>query len=255
MSRRGQIMLGYLRRELYSDSPRMLELLDTQGIELDGVWFTLDDILDQCFVDRATWGLGIWEEELQLNSEPMDGYEVRRARIKAKLIGFGSFTEAVARELANTFSRSGNAKFIPMYSEYSFKTQYADDDLISYKGLKAAFEQVKPAHLRHLIGLLIGIHNKHKMRTLLRLRTRVNFFGGYPWFLDGIEHLNGHAALSGWAGNRPRFNDRMVLRSKHRNTNNQDAIIRQRQNYWLLDGSQLLDGRRTLSSTETIITF
>lgn len=83
----------------------MLEILDTVGIELDGVWFTFDDILDQCFIDRATWGLDIWEEELALKTNLTDSYEVRRSRIKAKLIGTGTFTKQNILNLANAFSR------------------------------------------------------------------------------------------------------------------------------------------------------
>lgn len=153
-SRRGPIMLGYLRKGFYQDSSRMLELLDTLGIEMDGVWGTFNDILDQCFVDRATWGLDIWEKELGLVPGPSDSDEIRRARIKAKLIGFGTFTEQIAQELANAYSRSGEARYLPLYDKYSFKTQYEDDDLISYAGLKAAFEEARPAHLFPIVGLI-----------------------------------------------------------------------------------------------------
>lgn len=157
ISHRGPVMMSYLRQKFYKDSSRMLELLDTLGLELDGVWYTFADIRDQCFIDRATWGLEIWEKEFGLQAEPSDTYEIRRTRIKAKIIGFGSFTEAVSRELVNAYSRSGTALFIPIYEQYSFKTQYSEDDLISYAGIKDAFEEAKPAHLRHLIGLLLEI--------------------------------------------------------------------------------------------------
>lgn len=169
-SRRGPIMLGYLRKGFYQDSSRMLELLDTLGIEMDGAWGTFDDILDQCFVDRATWGLDIWEKELGLVPGPSDSDEIRRARIKAKLIGFGTFTEQIAQELANAYSRSGEARYLPLYDQYSFKTQYEDDDLISYAGLKSAFEEARPAHLKHLIGLFFDVNFPVEQFVAVRIK-------------------------------------------------------------------------------------
>ncbi|WGU94608.1 DUF2313 domain-containing protein [Paenibacillus dendritiformis] len=180
-SRRGPIILGYLRKGFYQDSSGMLELLDTLGIEMDGVWGTFDDILDQCFVDRATWGLDIWEKELGLVPGPSDSDEIRRARIKAKLIGFGTFTEQIAQELANAYSRSGEARYLPLYDQYSFKTQYEDDDLISYAGLKAAFEEARPAHLKHLIKLLLSVPFHFEAYAGTRLKGRALLHSSDKW--------------------------------------------------------------------------
>ncbi|WP_018750719.1 hypothetical protein [Paenibacillus sanguinis] len=119
--------------------------------------------------------------------------------------------------------------------------------------INAEVMKIKPARSKPNYGIRFDFHNKSQLDTLLRLRTRVNFFGGYPWYLDGVQLLNGHPSLSGWAGNRPRFNNQMVIRSKNRNEASQDAVIRQRHNYWVLDGSVPLDGSRLLSSSETIV--
>lgn len=215
-------MLGYLQKRFYMDSKRMLELLDTLGIEFDGLWFTFDDIMNQCFVDRATWGLDIWEEELGLKSARTDSYEVRRARIKAKIIGYGSFTKKAAQELTNAYSRTGTSQYIPLYREYAFRTEYEFDDLISYSGMRSAFEEVKPAHLKHIIGLLstiefpfdLATRAKIKIhvsvdnnalsvaRSRIRAMTHVLWFGKYDtiptglvfdgsWWLDGTWRFNG----------------------------------------------------------------
>ncbi|WP_018752683.1 hypothetical protein [Paenibacillus sanguinis] len=121
--------------------------------------------------------------------------------------------------------------------------------------INAEVMKLKPARSKPNYGIRFDFHHQYKIKTRLRLRSRVNFFGGYPWYLDGVEQLNGHPSLSGWAGNRPRFNNQILLRSKQLNEIRQDAIIRQRHNYWLLDGSVPLDGSRLLSATETIITI
>lgn len=150
-------MLGYLRRKQYEYAQRMLAKLDTQGVELDALWSTIDSILDQFYLERATWGLDIWEEEWGLPTNPNESYETRRSRIRAKIIGGGTFTEQTARDLANAYSRMGSALFLPFYEEYTFKTIYNVDDLISYSNLKTAFDEVKPAHLLHIVGLIVKV--------------------------------------------------------------------------------------------------
>ncbi|MFS8214831.1 hypothetical protein [Paenibacillus sp. S29] len=97
------------------------------------------------------------------------------------------------------------------------------------------------------------IQHTHFYRSRLRLRSAVHFFGGRPWYLDGLEVLNGSASLSGWTGGRMRYVNRLELKTKHRIENRQEGRVKARKNYWLLDGSVMLDGSRTLSSTETIM--
>ncbi|MBE0335127.1 hypothetical protein [Paenibacillus sp. 23TSA30-6] len=96
------------------------------------------------------------------------------------------------------------------------------------------------------------IQNGHSYRSRLRLRSAVQFFGGRPWYLDGLEVLNGSASLSGWTGGRMRYVNMLELKTKHRIENRQEGRVKARKNYWLLDGAVMLDGSRTLSSTETI---
>ncbi|WP_025684585.1 hypothetical protein [Paenibacillus maysiensis] len=97
------------------------------------------------------------------------------------------------------------------------------------------------------------IQHTHFYRSRLRLRSAVHFFGGRPWYLDGLEVLNGSASLSGWTGGRMRYVNRLELKTKHRIENRQEGRVKVRKNYWLLDGTVMLDGSRTLSSTETIM--
>ncbi|MDQ0719819.1 hypothetical protein QF049_001080 [Paenibacillus sp. W4I10] len=97
------------------------------------------------------------------------------------------------------------------------------------------------------------IQHTHSYRSRLRLRSGVHFFGGKPWYLDGLEVLNGSASLSGWAGGRRRYVNKMGLKIRHRIENKQEGVVKVRKNYWLLNGGVTLDGSRTLSSTETIL--
>ncbi|MBE0340538.1 phage portal protein, partial [Paenibacillus sp. 28ISP30-2] len=95
--------------------------------------------------------------------------------------------------------------------------------------------------------------HENKIVSRIRLRSRVRFFGGQPWYLDGVELLNGVASLSGWTGERLRYLNRTKLSMLHREDNRQEGNVKIRNHYWKFDGSMKLDGTRLLSSTETVI--
>lgn len=126
---------------------------------------SLRDLLNQFFVQTATWGLDYWEYDYAIVPAVDDTYEIRRARLLAKMAGLGTFTKAEALRLSNIYSDPKTAEFFSMINEGAFKTRHNIDYLIDYEGMIAAFEEMKPAHLEHLIGLLIRLPMGPKMAT------------------------------------------------------------------------------------------
>ena len=57
-SKKGKEMLTFTDW-YYQESKIMQSILDTQGIEIDAVRDKLKDILNQFYVDTATWGLDL----------------------------------------------------------------------------------------------------------------------------------------------------------------------------------------------------
>ncbi|MGF6354082.1 hypothetical protein ABIE27_001992 [Paenibacillus sp. 4624] len=86
----------------------------------------------------------------------------------------------------------------------------------------------------------------------MHLRSRVRFFGGHAWYFDGLYQLDGIPSLSGWVEERQRNRHQLTIRTPHRVEQQQEGVVKIRQNYWLLDGSVQLDGNRLLSSQEKI---
>lgn len=70
-------------------------LLDCCSHEFDSVERLKDDIIDQLYVDTATWGLQYWEKEYDLAYNSELNYEERRSRIKAKIRGLGKVDKAL----------------------------------------------------------------------------------------------------------------------------------------------------------------
>jgi len=141
-----EILMTYLP-SYYQESKVVNSMIKVDSNELEEFHKRITDVLDQFAVDTATWGLDIWEKELGLKTSVLDSLEERRTRIKAKLIGEGTFTKAKAISLANNYLKNPSAKFVSNYKDYSFSIRYNLDDLIDISKMIHSFEELKPAHL------------------------------------------------------------------------------------------------------------
>lgn len=211
---------------------------------------SIDDLGNQFILQRATWSLPIWEW-IYFRQEQTGTLEQRREAIRRKRWAKRPFTLPTLRLIGNKY---GNLLDIQEdFRAKQIRFVYSVDSALDIKALLADFEYIRPVHInKALPSIHIDFHHAFQIHSRIRLRSRVRFFGGRPWYLDGVELLNGAAFLSGWTGERQRYRNRLELKTKHRIENRQEGRVKVRQNYWLLDGSVMLDGSQTLSSTETI---
>lgn len=72
--------------------------------ELDAVSADNDDLKDQFFIVRATWGLKYWEEALGIPVVETDSYEIRRSRVLAKWRGVGNFSADLVKSVCEAFT-------------------------------------------------------------------------------------------------------------------------------------------------------
>jgi len=72
--------------------------------ELDGVQTDTDDLKNQFFITRATWGLKYWEEALGITTVESDSYEIRRSRVLAKWRGVGNFSADLVKSVCEAFT-------------------------------------------------------------------------------------------------------------------------------------------------------
>ncbi len=113
----------------------------------------LYDVMDQFFVETATWGLDLWEQQVGIETDRGLSHESRRGAIKQKLVASGQTTSEMVRQLAETIT--GYEARVHINQDYSFsleflgeKTELADIDV---EELRSVVEQIKPAHLRFII--------------------------------------------------------------------------------------------------------
>lgn len=159
---KSDVMLSYMPTFL-RDAKEIKAVINAQGYEFDLLETSADDVLKQFYVETATWGLALWENELGIKIDNIKPYDQRRSVIISKLRGVGTVTLTMLKSVAESFTNgSVDVRYGP--SCYSFDTYRempaTNPDytiIIKFIGtrgippnlndLKAAIEEIKPAHL------------------------------------------------------------------------------------------------------------
>jgi hypothetical protein len=112
--------------------------------------YLIEDLLNQFFVNTATWGLSLWEQSLGLPVNTSLTYERRREIVKARLRGAGTTTKELIKNVANAYS-GGEVEVFEYPKESRFVVQFIGVKGIppNMGGLINTIENVKPAHLTY----------------------------------------------------------------------------------------------------------
>ncbi|MBW6408955.1 YmfQ family protein [Clostridium weizhouense] len=123
-------------------------IYDAQGMELGSLYYCIDDLINQCFIDTATWGLVYWEQEYGIETNLNYSYEERREILKAKKRGQGTCTKALIKNAAEAFS-GGECNVIENTGPYEFTIQFVGVKGIprNLQAFKDMLDNIKPAHL------------------------------------------------------------------------------------------------------------
>lgn len=134
--------------QYWQDIEQMKALQKTLGIEAGLLWPMLDDLLNQFYIETATWGLDHWETVFGLAIDRNKSYEYRRERVKSKIRGAGTATKQMVINIASAFA-GGEAEVIEYPKESRFVIKFVGLKGIppNIAGLTAAIEEIKPAHL------------------------------------------------------------------------------------------------------------
>lgn len=199
---------------VYKESKVVTNIIETDAKEIERLYAAINDVMDQFFVTSATWGLSNWERILNIPIIETDSYEKRRIRILSKLSGNVTFGVNEAETLAKQFSEAKNYKIFSEIKEtHSFETAYYVDDIEDIENIYAGFEEVKPAHLKHIMGLIILLPysslekasfiidtvQKIIYDSSLKGKTLIDVFSASikKVFLEGLFSLDGSIKLDG----------------------------------------------------------
>lgn len=127
-----------------------VKIMESQGYEFGLLRYYEESVLDQFFVQTATWGLALWEEEFGIRVEPAKPTQWRREQILAKIRGTGTVTKEMIKNTAEAFS-GGEVDVIEYPEEYRFVVKFIGVRGIppNMAGFIEALEQIKPAHLAY----------------------------------------------------------------------------------------------------------
>jgi len=96
-------MLGYLPPH-WRKSKVFETIMDAEGAEFDSILAEIGDIQAQLDIDKATWGLEIYEKELGLQTDISKPLEDRRSVIKSKLRGTGKADAELIKVVADSYT-------------------------------------------------------------------------------------------------------------------------------------------------------
>lgn len=150
----------------YYNSDFVKAYMSSQTVEYDFIKESIEDLVNNLYVNTATWGLDYLEEELGLETDKSKSYEERRERIKAKKRGNGTTTIKMLKDTALAFE-CGEVEVTEMYNDYIFKLKF-----VSQKGrpknlddFKNAIDEIKPAHLAYILEFMFNTHQQLKPKT------------------------------------------------------------------------------------------
>jgi Uncharacterised protein conserved in bacteria (DUF2313) len=136
----------YLPR-FYGDFRQVVEMLKTEASEFTRLRALLYEILDQFYVETATYGLDRWESLTDIEYLPQRSIPSRRHYINAKLRGTGTVTPALLKSIVDAFYTS---EIYEEPSEYKVRIKLVGKRGVpkNLEDIETAVNDVIPAHLQ-----------------------------------------------------------------------------------------------------------
>ena len=134
--------------DYYQDNETMLTLQNVLSEETDKLDVELKVTVNQCFPQLATTLLSRWETILGIKTDGSLSDTSRQEQILAKLSGTGTTTKQMIKDVAEKFS-GAEVEVIEDNANSRFYIRFVGQLGVpeNMTGLKAAIEDVKPAHL------------------------------------------------------------------------------------------------------------
>lgn len=194
--RNNTCQIGKYLPRFVQDDQELSAALAVDNAEQDRQRLQLHEILDQFFVDSATWGLDDWEAVLAIQHAAGDTPRQRRQRILLKLQSHQTSTKKFLEALAERYT-IGTVELQEQNEKNSFRLRCSN---VPYDlaGMRDAIETYKPAHLAYIVAHYItaaagffagGCVTQHK-KTML---TMAGYHGGdtlqRPVYFAGVVKM------------------------------------------------------------------
>ena len=118
-------------------------------IEANSINENLEELLNQFYVNSATYGLDYWEKMLGISKNNFD-IQTRRENIKAKMRSRGTTSIDVIKNICEAYSY-GEVDIVVDHANYSFEIHFVGSIGVpqAFAELDKTIEEIKPCHLAH----------------------------------------------------------------------------------------------------------
>lgn len=132
----------------YQNVKEMVAIQNTLAQELGQINIDIEDLIKQCFVDTATWGLEIWEQIFGIQTDKTKPLDQRRSMIKAKMRGAGTVNIEQIKNIARAFL-NGELDVTENFANYSIDIEFTDYGGVppNRDDLTKILREIIPAHL------------------------------------------------------------------------------------------------------------
>ncbi|OLN21871.1 hypothetical protein BTO30_12545 [Domibacillus antri] len=139
-------MLNHLP-EVFRDSPDFKEMCRVEGKIWDRLEQHIADVLNNAFIDRATWGLAKMEDEFRIPVDLKKSLVQRRGVIKAKKRGWGKLSDTLIKSIVESF-QNGTVDVQPIKGQSKFLITFKDviGTPPSIEDIEEAVRKVIPSH-------------------------------------------------------------------------------------------------------------
>jgi hypothetical protein len=149
------------------------EIFNADGEQIALLDSSLDDVKAQLDIDTATWGLDVYEKELNIKTDLSKPLADRRSVIKSKFRGSGKVDSIQIKLVADAYTNGDVIVSFNGHIVVKFTSVYGTPPNID--DLKAVLEETRPAHL--------AIDYEFAYRTW-------NEQDGYGWTWDQLDSMN-----------------------------------------------------------------
>lgn len=144
----------------YEDNTSMEELQSILSTGIKNLASSLNETIDQCFVNTATSLLSRYEKIYGIQVDVSKSNEFRRERVRAKIRGIGTVTKQMIVDVAKSYS-NGEVEVIENPTNYSFAIKFVGTLGIpaNMVDLALTIEEIKPAHLNFTFEYTYNTNN------------------------------------------------------------------------------------------------
>jgi Uncharacterised protein conserved in bacteria (DUF2313) len=136
------------RPKYYEQSKVVNEITRVDAEEIEELYTQVNSVLDQFFIEKATWGLDMWERTFNIQTDETKSYEERRGVLKSIIRRYGTSTKAMIKNVAESYL-NGEVEITEHNDEYYLNIKFVGKRGVpsNLNDIKKAIREVTPAHL------------------------------------------------------------------------------------------------------------